>query len=488
MVLELPKPICALPSSTPRTLAMPAPGVCGDLQAGDRLLPHALQRAAERHPDAALRAGHEGHLLRCGRGGETAGDGAATESFEVSFPSSSDGDSCDSSNRLLRSATRTIIVWCSRQPATPQAASAFCGVQPQRGSNNGTIQAPSAGGGDVDGVFRSRAEWALAQAQTEQTLPEVRVQGQDTLPHRHHRSATRTETPLRDIPQFINTVPQALIRSQNATTLQDALRNVPGISYAAAEGGTQANQVLLPARLPGQPGHLHRRRARPGRVQPRPLRHRVGRGAEGPVGAHVRPRLDRRPHQPDQQDRRPAAAQGGRRSRSAPSTRSALTADLNVRTGDSSALRLVALAEDSGYYRYPQDVEKVGLRAERALRHRQRHRHHALVLLPEDEGRHRLRPADALRPRTGTGTASACRRSRRGTTTATPTTTTRTTRPTSPPRKIDHRFNDDAEPAQHAALARTTSARWRRRSRRIAATDANGAPVTRGDAARAACW
>src|SRR4029434_3224772 len=48
----------------------------------------------------------------------------------------------------------------------------------------------------------------------------------------------------RDIPQCINTVPQSLIRSQNATTLQDALRNVPGISYAAAEGGTQSNQVF----------------------------------------------------------------------------------------------------------------------------------------------------------------------------------------------------------------------------------------------------
>jgi hypothetical protein len=28
VVFELPKPMCALPSSTPRTLAMPAPGVC----------------------------------------------------------------------------------------------------------------------------------------------------------------------------------------------------------------------------------------------------------------------------------------------------------------------------------------------------------------------------------------------------------------------------------------------------------------------------
>jgi catecholate siderophore receptor len=82
---------------------------------------------------------------------------------------------------------------------------------------------------------------------TEKTLPEVKVQSApesegfrtDTT-----RGATRTDTPLRDVPQFINTIPQSVIRSQGAATLQDALRNVPGITYAAPEGGTQANQVF----------------------------------------------------------------------------------------------------------------------------------------------------------------------------------------------------------------------------------------------------
>src|SRR5262245_34490248 len=86
-------------------------------------------------------------------------------------------------------------------------------------------------------------EWAAAQAQSEQTLPEVRVLG-DSYRTETVVSPTRTETPLRDVPQFINTVPQSLIRAQGASTLQDALRNVPGISYAAAEGGTQNNMVL----------------------------------------------------------------------------------------------------------------------------------------------------------------------------------------------------------------------------------------------------
>src|SRR5215510_5270012 len=89
----------------------------------------------------------------------------------------------------------------------------------------------------------SASEAALAQSQSEQTLPEVRVRG-DSYRTETVVSPTRTETPLRDIPQFINTVPQSLIRAQGASTLQDALRNVPGISYAAAEGGTQNNMVL----------------------------------------------------------------------------------------------------------------------------------------------------------------------------------------------------------------------------------------------------
>src|SRR5262245_61496392 len=86
--------------------------------------------------------------------------------------------------------------------------------------------------------------WAQTEQTREQTLPEVRVRGaQEGFRTESTTTGTRTETPLRDIPQTINIVPQELIRSQGATTLGDALRNVPGISYAAPEGGTQANNV-----------------------------------------------------------------------------------------------------------------------------------------------------------------------------------------------------------------------------------------------------
>jgi len=46
-------------------------------------------------------------------------------------------------------------------------------------------------------------------------------------------SATRTDTPLRDIPQSIQVVPQQVIEEQNATTVGEALRNVSGIAVGA---------------------------------------------------------------------------------------------------------------------------------------------------------------------------------------------------------------------------------------------------------------
>jgi catecholate siderophore receptor len=50
--------------------------------------------------------------------------------------------------------------------------------------------------------------------------------------------------PLRDIPQTINLIPQAVIQQQGATTLRDVLRNVVGITFQAGEGGVPAGDQL----------------------------------------------------------------------------------------------------------------------------------------------------------------------------------------------------------------------------------------------------
>jgi iron complex outermembrane recepter protein len=47
---------------------------------------------------------------------------------------------------------------------------------------------------------------------------------------------TRTDTPLRDIPQSIQIVPQEVLRDQNVTNYNEALRNVPGVASQQASG------------------------------------------------------------------------------------------------------------------------------------------------------------------------------------------------------------------------------------------------------------
>ncbi|MGG6266584.1 TonB-dependent siderophore receptor [Leptolyngbya sp. AN03gr2] len=46
-------------------------------------------------------------------------------------------------------------------------------------------------------------------------------------------TATRTDTPIRDIPQSIQVVPQEVLRDQQVTTLNDALKNVSGATQTA---------------------------------------------------------------------------------------------------------------------------------------------------------------------------------------------------------------------------------------------------------------
>ena len=52
-------------------------------------------------------------------------------------------------------------------------------------------------------------------------------------------SATRTETPLLDIPQAVNVVSRQVLEDQHATSLDEALANISGVSQANTLGGTQ---------------------------------------------------------------------------------------------------------------------------------------------------------------------------------------------------------------------------------------------------------
>jgi catecholate siderophore receptor len=58
-------------------------------------------------------------------------------------------------------------------------------------------------------------------------------------------SSPKYTEPLRDTPQTIVVIPQAVFKEQGATSLRDALRNTPGITLAAGEGGTAPGDNLL---------------------------------------------------------------------------------------------------------------------------------------------------------------------------------------------------------------------------------------------------
>ncbi len=69
-------------------------------------------------------------------------------------------------------------------------------------------------------------------------LPEVLVEGEQDKVYKPDRVQTPKYTqPLRDIPQTVTVVPQSVIQERNATSLRDVLRNVPGITMQAGEGG-----------------------------------------------------------------------------------------------------------------------------------------------------------------------------------------------------------------------------------------------------------
>ncbi|KQY01675.1 TonB-dependent receptor [Massilia sp. Root133] len=56
-------------------------------------------------------------------------------------------------------------------------------------------------------------------------------------------TATKINVPLRDIPQTVNVVPAVVLHDQNALSLQDALQNVPGLSFSVGDG--QRDQVTI---------------------------------------------------------------------------------------------------------------------------------------------------------------------------------------------------------------------------------------------------
>jgi len=84
----------------------------------------------------------------------------------------------------------------------------------------------------------------IESAPSTTTLPEVLVTGEHKNYKPENVSSPKYTAPLRNIPQTINVVPQDVMEDQGATTLRDVLRNIPGISMQAGEGGVPAGDNL----------------------------------------------------------------------------------------------------------------------------------------------------------------------------------------------------------------------------------------------------
>lgn len=126
--------------------------------------------------------------------------------------------------------------------------------RPRRVSALPSLRAPSftvvgtalgmavAGGG---ALHPARAQVAPDEALQ---LPTVSAEGSQTPAPGYQTNVpglSKLTEPLRDVPQSVTSVPRKLIDDQNDITLRDTLRNVPGISLAAGEGGSQGDNLTL---------------------------------------------------------------------------------------------------------------------------------------------------------------------------------------------------------------------------------------------------
>jgi catecholate siderophore receptor len=89
---------------------------------------------------------------------------------------------------------------------------------------------------------------SMAQETAEKTLPTVKVEEQADKPDGYRATATRVGKVLQDphdIPQAVTTLTNALLEAQQVGSLKEAMRNVSGLSFNAAEGGRSGDNMNL---------------------------------------------------------------------------------------------------------------------------------------------------------------------------------------------------------------------------------------------------
>lgn len=88
---------------------------------------------------------------------------------------------------------------------------------------------------------------AIAQTAPETKLKEIVVTGAAEQDYAPGMTTVGGKEPaaLRDVPQTVNVVNRAVLEAQAATSMTEALRNVPGITISAGEGGAIGDNINL---------------------------------------------------------------------------------------------------------------------------------------------------------------------------------------------------------------------------------------------------
>jgi catecholate siderophore receptor len=88
------------------------------------------------------------------------------------------------------------------------------------------------------GTFAGASSAQDSDADADAENASVLIEAERNRPYKVDASASsKYTTDLRDLPATLTAIPQSVMQAQGATTLRDVLRNTPGITFQAGEGG-----------------------------------------------------------------------------------------------------------------------------------------------------------------------------------------------------------------------------------------------------------
>jgi catecholate siderophore receptor len=207
------------------------------------------------------------------------------------------------------------------------------------------------------------------------TLPTIRVEDEVLVEATRYSTpktttATKTNTPLRDVPQSISIVTSDLIKDQNMRSMADAARYVPGITMGQGEGHRDAptlrgNSTTADFFVDGVRDDVQyfRDLYNSDRIEvlKGPNAMIFGRGGGGGV-------INRVTKVADGRNRGEVTAQAGT------DDNKRIAADLGAAVNDVLALRINTMYEDSESYRDFVDIERYGVNPTMGLRFSERTR------------------------------------------------------------------------------------------------------------------